>query len=531
MSVLRMRCHCVKFIRRFSVLPEYTEKPEYPPILDLSRDAVKKRNDEVWHNKIKNLEILEEKLMEVNMPRYYGWPCIGLFEGKVPYGSLQFAQYITRTFIVTQQELPMLYQAAGIVDLCAPILDHVKNSIKEAIVLEHAVERSPSGELKDNGDDVNELGDAIVHQINRVIISSLSADFPHLQTCQVDHFPRIESFWIVGGIDPPKRLEKIRKTSNNGDLGKPVDVKFQYLGRPIAQLRHELPLQPAAIESEIQKIESNVPEFHYDPRVLGVDKLQRHVTNIPGFWPGDKSEFPLMSFHSSKYLANRSSYDDSEAAPYVHAVLASFAWLQALACYKGFSTFQDVTYPLLTQTVLTDGQYWSFYVYQLNTMLLHSNHATENQKCNLCWGTKKLKLFDKIENGKVVGFNEEVLKILLYFYLNVPHVRSGVELKPYLGVNNRYIADIPEKDKRVWLEKHFKHMYSNRPRKLLADELYHWEKIYKVDHKTRPQEPRRRPFELGQFPLERRYDDHTPAYVRKSERTVKWKKFEKTYYP
>jgi hypothetical protein len=81
----------------------------------------------------------------------------------------------------------------------------------------------------------------------------------------------------------------------------------------------------------------------------------------------------------------------------------SLAALFSLRPCVGFSTFNDVTYPLVTQTVITNGKLWSFYVYQLNTTLLHGEHTFNNPRHNLCWGTPELKLFEAIEDGKVIG--------------------------------------------------------------------------------------------------------------------------------
>lgn len=131
---------------------------------------------------------------------------------------------------------------------------------------------------------------------------------------------------------------------------------------------------------------------------------------------------------------------------------------------SGFSTFNDITYPLTTQAVITDGQWWSFCVYQLNTTLIHSEHVTENPKRNVCWITEPIKLFDKIENEKVHGLNEEVLKNLIKFYVNTPEERINVDLKPYLGKSEKVIADIEEDERRNWLEKQYKHLVCNRPR-------------------------------------------------------------------
>lgn len=131
---------------------------------------------------------------------------------------------------------------------------------------------------------------------------------------------------------------------------------------------------------------------------------------------------------------------------------------------SGFSTFNDILYPLVSQTILTNGQYWSFCVYQLNTTLLHWEYADNNPMRNICWITEPMMLFDKIEDGKIQGFNEDVLKNLITFYINMPAARSNENMKPYLGESVKYVADITDPERRAWLETRFKHLTSNRPR-------------------------------------------------------------------
>lgn len=131
---------------------------------------------------------------------------------------------------------------------------------------------------------------------------------------------------------------------------------------------------------------------------------------------------------------------------------------------SGFSTFNDITYPLTTQTIITNGQWWSFFAYQLNTLLMYSDHIDTNPKRNICWVTEPMKLFDKIEDEKIHGLNEEVLKNLIRFYVNVPEERIGVDMKPYLGKSVKVIADIEHDERRNWLEKSYKHLVNNRPR-------------------------------------------------------------------
>jgi len=107
-------------------------------------------------------------------------------------------------------------------------------------------------------------------------------------------------------------------------------------------------------------------------------------------------------------------------------------------------------------------------------------------------------------------------------------------MKPYLDNVEKHIADISDNKRREWLEAEFKHMYSRRPRHILPPEIYHWERIYKIRHQTRPFEARKRPFEQeNNRPHLRRYNEHVRRYIPKKFREVnKYKqKFEDTYYP
>jgi hypothetical protein len=67
------------------------------------------------------------------------------------------------------------------------------------------------------------------------------------------------------------------------------------------------------------------------------------------------------------------------------AVQLGHAELTAQAYYLGFSMWKDITYPLLGQFVLTNGQDFSFANYQLNTVRLWNKGTPLT---NLCYLTK-----------------------------------------------------------------------------------------------------------------------------------------------
>lgn len=236
-----------------------------------------------------------------------------------------------------------------------------------------------------------------------------------------------------------------------------------------------------------------------------------------------------MSFHKRGHILDRQEeykdpQDDKEAL-HRQGILASFGWLSAQANLLGFTTFNDITYPLVTQTIITNGKSWSFYVYQMNTMLLHSKYIKENPKTNICWATEELQLYQDVNDGKIVGFNEDVLKILVKFYANAPESRLGINLTPYLSSGEKVSADYEDDEKRGWLEREYKHLVANRPRHKELDEIYSWEKIYKIDNKTRFMEKRLRPFELFLQPYKRRLDERKPRYIPRKHRPdlPRWK--------
>lgn len=258
---------------------------------------------------------------------------------------------------------------------------------------------------------------------------------------------------------------------------------------------------------------------------------------ILGFWPGDRDDFGTLAFYSREYLVesfNTHSAEVNQDKLHANGIISSFGWLMAQAAYLGFSTFNDITYPLTTQTVISNGQYWSFYAYQMNTLLFYGDHIFDKSSRNICFGTNPMKLYDSIDDdGKVINFNEEVVKMLLQFYLNAPKQRVDTVMKPYLGKNTKLVADIHGAEKREWLEERFKLLVSNRPRHRLVPEIYGWEYLYKINHQTRPMEAKRRPFELKQNAFARKLNDHTPRYVPKNLRMGRnsTRTWERTFYP
>lgn len=113
---------------------EYTKEPQYPPIVDWSYKANQSRKRLSWHEKIKCLKTVEEKLFAINMPRYYGFKCVMLNDNTFRYNSLPFYQYCTRTAIF-DTGLPEYYNKLN--EKVDGLLGHIKSDIEDSILFEY----------------------------------------------------------------------------------------------------------------------------------------------------------------------------------------------------------------------------------------------------------------------------------------------------------------------------------------------------------------------------------------------------------
>lgn len=127
-------------LRRFTQVAlteenEYTETPNYPLIQDMSLQARKLRDREALYEKIKNINTVEEKQIGLNMPRYYGWPCILLRDDKIPYNALPLVQFYTRTHFKSIEKLPDSYNDTS--QLADIIVKEIKSQVEDCIIIEN----------------------------------------------------------------------------------------------------------------------------------------------------------------------------------------------------------------------------------------------------------------------------------------------------------------------------------------------------------------------------------------------------------
>lgn len=183
----RILPHLKRLGRCFSsALPddEYTNTPQYPKILDLSHKERLKRKKLSEHDAIKAVKTVEEKQIKLNMPRYYGFKRYVFHEDKINFNALPLVQHITRTHLIESDDLPGFYSDVNVDLFC----ERIKNQAEEAILLEYeGYKRKVEllGQEKTIEEQDNSFASSVVQLLNRVILSALSENYPHLKTAQV----------------------------------------------------------------------------------------------------------------------------------------------------------------------------------------------------------------------------------------------------------------------------------------------------------------------------------------------------------
>lgn len=76
---------------------EYSKLPQYPTILDPTFAGRKEREELGWQQEIQEVNTVEEKLIKINMPKYYGFKVVQMSDSRLPYNCLPAIQHYTRT--------------------------------------------------------------------------------------------------------------------------------------------------------------------------------------------------------------------------------------------------------------------------------------------------------------------------------------------------------------------------------------------------------------------------------------------------
>lgn len=122
--------------KRLSSTAVSVNEPQYPSIIEQGPLAEKLRRKEKWHDWIKSHDTVEEKLFELNMPKYYGWRSVILRDNAVPYNFLPWAQFATRTHLEIADTIP-LYSDASLDSTASKLVSQLKSDVENVILFEY----------------------------------------------------------------------------------------------------------------------------------------------------------------------------------------------------------------------------------------------------------------------------------------------------------------------------------------------------------------------------------------------------------
>ncbi|XP_041719631.2 39S ribosomal protein S30, mitochondrial-like [Coregonus clupeaformis] len=228
---------------------------------------------------------------------------------------------------------------------------------------------------------------------------------PVLQLSSLDLDPQVNFYWMRGQRTFPR--------GHQGGRGKPI--RFQIDDKPHSQIR--IPQQLPQFVSLEAAISADDLEIKCAPDLLPMFRRQ-YENNI---FTGAKVPDPGCYGHTQFHLVPDRYRRDKMAKRNLTDQIAVYLRANGIAS-QGFWSHEDedVTRPFVSQAGITDGQYFSFFCYQLNTLALSMETDAVNPRKNLCWGTDSICLYE-VKDVVVVGLDDRVLKLLVWFLLG----RSG----------------------------------------------------------------------------------------------------------
>ncbi|NXS32983.1 RT30 protein, partial [Pomatostomus ruficeps] len=250
-------------------------------------------------------------------------------------------------------------------------------------------------------------------QLVSTLAAFLSGRNPLLAASSLDLNPEVNYYWHHG--------EEV--VVHGHRKGRVDPVRFQIDDNPHLQIRvpKQLP-EVVPLESDL----GDVPVIDHKPSKLPLFKKQYENKVFIGSKVADPCCYGHTQFHLLPDKLKRERFirerleDQIEVVYRSNGIASLFAWTAAQAMYQGFWSEADVTRPFVSQAVVTDGKYFAFFCYQLNTLALTAETIKNNPRKNICWGTDSKPLYDVVEDGNVKGFNDEVLLQLVRFLLNRP---------------------------------------------------------------------------------------------------------------
>ncbi|WAQ97780.1 RT30-like protein [Mya arenaria] len=195
------------------------------------------------------------------------------------------------------------------------------------------------------------------------------------------------------------------------------------------------------IDSEACKQARNLqPE--YNPMVQGQFSRRTTLNITPGHNIGDEDFFTNLSVMCAGLEKIRECHGEEtwKSTRSGLSLVTGFLACLSQAHAVGFNMHEELRYPISSQTILTDGRTFEFSGYQLNTTQLWKPPSA-NRVSNVAFVNPREELYKDFEHGRVVGFNDNVLKTLLKYFLVKPTDLDGAELLNCVKPKGKSIAN------------------------------------------------------------------------------------------
>ncbi|BHF69768.1 mitochondrial translation [Sparganum proliferum] len=303
----------------------------------------------------------------------------------------------------------------------------------------------------------------------------------HLITCnnQIDNGAKVETFFKRTGYADLLNSHSSDSTLAE-DLWEPVSeilldsenlIRFRLRGQLNWQLRGQMPLQAFVSTDDPSCFQKNLPNSLYRPENFGVEPvesydfsclpftlnkhLSEYLRTVAGYWSdtpffkGDPCQFGLVGVLDIS--RNEDLFDDLAASTLLNAaerefiitrhglsegILTAFAWSSAIAYNQGFTLYNDLTYPIPVQLLLSDGHHFQLLRFQLNSLTALWKPEDARLPFNMAWASQRLTLYDQdaaAVNDKI-AINTTALSLIVDALLREPmQPNAEIDLRPYLA--------------------------------------------------------------------------------------------------
>ncbi|XP_019387577.1 PREDICTED: 28S ribosomal protein S30, mitochondrial [Crocodylus porosus] len=378
--------------------------PWYPPVvasLTAKSKAAQRRRQELFHQLLEEAGSIEKKLQlyeQRQRRKFVVYPQTFALRADRSYQSF------TKTAFVPG--LPPASRAPVDLDLGA-----LRSLACDALLQEYFYLRRPFAWSLNPPQPLHE---AFLTQLLTSLSGQLVARNPLLAASTLDFQPQVNFYWMRGE-------EVVRHGHRSGRVD---PVRFQIDDKPLLQIR--VPKQLPKFVPLDDLVAEEIPVINHTPDKLPMFKRQYENKVFIGSKVADPCRYGHTQFHliperlKRKKLIQKNLAHHIEVVYRANGIASLFAWTAAQAMYQGFWSEADVTHPFVSQAVVTDGQYFAFFCYQLNTLALTVEADKNNPRKNICWGTDSKPLYEAVEENNIKGFNDEVLLQLIQFLLNRP---------------------------------------------------------------------------------------------------------------